>query len=896
MSTRIACTSAWEIQGDSSAPQAVAHRRCGGVDARRGLGKTGAMVGMVNCNPSRLAQLVVVAAAMWGILLMGAARGASAQGTAQNFADPIGLAELAGMLERSAIDAREEWGAIEAAHTEYLRQCQALRDGAIEQLLKAQREFYAGDQASRPTARQLQDWYEQLDSVRRRFMQLDSDLLGAVRQALPEGVGQRIGTIQAIRQRAHFSPDEYRGIVGPAATVDVLQVFRDVEAASASEERLRQECESTIGDYPIRQARALGALAIQVARARVSQAAVLEEDPLLDAAEVDEAQLRAHMDRMQAAMREAFAPVGAIERTLRENNRRAQRAISVVLARADPAWERRFREGVLAKAYPSIAAATQYEVDSVALRALRLKSLDEGQRSSIRQTFAQWRSQDDAIIEEMVAATDRRSDVESQNIGTFVPPTFGDHAETMARHERHRRGIADGAKALILGVVGPTAQELFSKIATSEESQFFLPESQIDLEAATARPLEGANGVDLVSATAQLDAPGRCLWRVRKMDDSWTARIAAALGANDAELAALKLLMVDYQSVWNQAIRPDADVMRAFCGLPTELPVAAHDQGGPPAPASEAEVQSWASRAAKLDKQRVELESRLFEDIKTVVADGSEAEVVNLLRCARRCGDRIPGLDSTFDNRTGGEENANVAQSATSVQLTPQECQRVASALAGQMALLEAASARLDATVRDLWRVKRINDLTIAMVERLNDSERWAAALKEMGAREAEVIDAGLIAARAKAQVQREAFAAAIGVLDDAPKRAVQSAFLRDAYFDAYGSNEPAAQALESACRIADLSETQRGQLSIARDEYQAQRDAAVGKMVLTMGRDAHAPAGAGDDQERSVATTLAQLDELEKYAFARDEARDKLLLRIRVILTAEQLRAAGIK
>jgi hypothetical protein len=50
------------------------------------------------------------------------------------------------------------------------------------------------------------------------------------------------------------------------------------------------------------------------------------------------------------------------------------------------------------------------------------------------------------------------------------------------------------------------------------------------------------------------------------------------------------------------------------------------------------------------------------------------------------------------------------------------------------------------------------------------------------------------------------------------------------------------------------------------------------------------------DVQLQSILKAQAQIELMQKYAFARDAARDKLILRLKNVLNAEQLLKAGIK
>ena len=125
---------------------------------------------------------------------------------------------------------------------------------------------------------------------------------------------------------------------------------------------------------------------------------------------------------------------------------------------------------------------------------------------------------------------------------------------------------------------------------------------------------------------------------------------------------------------------------------------------------------------------------------------------------------------------------------------------------------------------------------------------------------------------------------------------------MRDAYFHAYGETESVAEGLAKACALPDLTESQRAALSVARDEFHTERDNAVEAMIQQMKTGpvsdsaAQVAAANPDVQLQSILKAQAQIELMQKYAFARDAARDKLILRLKNVLSAKQLLKAGIK
>jgi hypothetical protein len=259
-------------------------------------------------------------------------------------------------------------------------------------------------------------------------------------------------------------------------------------------------------------------------------------------------------------------------------------------------------------------------------------------------------------------------------------------------------------------------------------------------------------------------------------------------------------------------------------------------------------------------------------------------------------------LDSAFDGVEGGEENANAILAVTGVRLGPIECAKVAEILAPKFDELKKSAQGMHQAVVGYWRILRLNEIGWSNFGKTNDQSRWGDFYLSMQKREESAKSVGMKAAQIKAALQRDAFEALIQVVPQSARKAVQGAYLRDAYFHAYGETESVAEGLAKACALPDLTESQRAALSVARDEFHAERDNAVEAMIQQMKTGsvsdsaAQVAAANPDVQLQSILKAQAQIELMQKYAFARDAARDKLILRLKNVLNAEQLLKAGIK
>lgn len=813
------------------------------------------------------------------------------QGTSGNFADPLGIMELSQLLEQTGADPRPVWPAIEALHTKYLEDCASLRSARIERVQARGRELFASGIQSPANAAEVERWTREWLSARRTAAKLDEALFDAVREAMPVATHERVARARAARERAALLVAVARGLAAESVTIDLASLFRGIDSESPQAEAIRAECELALADYDARQGRAVREYTEAAANGLVAYYKAIESEPRPDLENGDDEEIAAFMERSKAAMGRAFEPASRIGRTLRGSNVRAFEAVRAVLALRDPVWERRLRLAYLVSAYPSIREGESFGVEAIALKALRLKLLGEAERHAIRQEFAQWRVADDRLIAEQVTQENAHSDFASDHVGSVDEEESAAYSSKVEAILTRRSTAAEEAIARIEGVAGPNARALFAKCGTHEEGEHFLGEGEVFLVAAATAAVE-APRTEAAVVREPMAVAGETLFRARPMGVEWTDRIVRSLGLAEAQRAIVEALMADYREAWERDIGERMSEVESVAAISARL-ASSGEGDGRPVP-SEESVLAMVTAGASLRRAQRELDDRLFGDLEAVLGDTTRGQVVTLLRCARDSGDRIPELDAVFDGRTGGEENSNVALSLTSVKLSPEECAKAAAALAPSIEGLTRTAHGVESALSALWRDRATNELMIASLAKLNDTSLWAQAQREAKKRTDAVRGAGAAAAQAKASAQRKALDAVLAVLSQSARKVVEASYLRDAYLAAYEESEPASEALDRAFALADLTDAQRTSLAIARDEYRAGRDAAVQLMVKVMQADATSTPGAKG--ESTAAETWGHIEDLQRYAFARDAARDALLMKLRTTLSPEQLLTTGIK
>lgn len=840
----------------------------------------------------RAASVIFILALAFG------AQVARGQGTSGNFTDPIRLIELTDLLQKNGVEYRDAYPAIEAAHVKYLESCLELRNQHIQRFQEKMQGLEAGDKM--PSSEEVQKMFDVYLGLIKRSAALDQTLFDAVRDALPQTMHVGLAQARATRDRAVWSsPQMWDSAEGEGVDVPVLLRgldWSEVAAAAA----LRTECDRALSDFDGRHGKLLRELVAASMKAAVEMATALSATKRVtqqNIGEMDEQQVKDSMIASEAAYNKVRLPLVELRKALRESSARAYRAAWAVLAHHDAKIARQFRSAYLAAAYPRFDDGLASGVGQAANSALRLKRLSDDQRGAIRSIFAQWQVADDRVLDQIIVKENRR---------WFEENAVEDHTALdaltteIAADEYKRAHAAGNARAAISSAIGPDAGEILGKLGTPEEAELFLPADQAGLDGAREGALD-VGGSGLNEQQGGLLRVDLAVWNARRMDDAWMSRIAGSLGSGAGALAILQTLKEDYWKEWDARIKPELDQIAA---LAKKKPPTVDGGNSVPliAITDEADVDRWVARAAATEKIRHEIEDRFFADVGSVVADPAQAPIVEMLRTGRICGDHVDGLDSLFDGIDGGEENANAILAATGVQLASVDCAKVAVALAPALAGLQKSAQAMQATAVEYWRILRLNEIGWSNYAKTTDQSRWGDFYRVMQEREEAVRSVGMAAARTKAALQRDAFEAIIAVVPHSARKVVQGAYFRDAYFNAYGETESTAEGLAKACALTDLTESQRGALSIARDEFMAERDAAVEAMIQQMktepktGQEAQGATAGANAQEQAWLAARSRMEEMERYAFARDSARDKLILRLKNTLNAEQLRKAGIK
>ena len=832
---------------------------------------------------NRVVAILVLVMCVASGVLTSRARG---QGTSGLVTDPIGLIALTQLLESTGVKYREVYEAVEKAHVSYLAACAGLREGKIVELRKRMDAMSSTGEPPRDAVetQRVMDLYA---AVMMEYEQLDRNLFASIATACDLASRTGVERARATRERTLLQPSEMMGN-GLETTIDVAVIVRSLNWQQSTDgSALLGACERALGDFDDRQPKLLRkalvkSLAISVEFTRLLASGALTMDEL--SAIAPDGTSRASPE----ALVKLFAPVAEVRKALHESESRAYRSVRDVLVAGDAVRAREFRLKYLSEAYRSVSLSTTNHFESQAAATLRLKRLTDDQRTAIRSIVGQWRPNDDRLIDEQVAVVDRAA---ARTNG--VPWGFdGDisqelHDEQQAIEEKQSECAGTAFRA-IESIVGADLPAMLETLGSAKESDLFASDPADALSRALDGSIDAGSGPDRASASREPAPDG--VWFSTRMDDAWMDRIASAVGIGAASRATLESLKLDYWSAWDERIAPAVELMSRCFDIHWGFGSTASSHCN--VLSNEADVARWITLSQTTQRDVRALENQFFADVQSAVAPPERAATIELLRVGRVCDERFTGLNDRYDIWHAGEANANAVLAATSVSLTPDECARVAQALAPALAELQVSADGLRKFALEAWRRQHASNFMWIEYQRANDPSKWeavAAAQREDADR---LRTAGVAASKARASAERAAFVTVMSVIPEAARSRYRTAYLLAAYYGPAGVDDSATDALTRAFALNDLTASQHGALEVARSDYIDEHDAAL--LVLLQPAESEQNAAMGTMQ--GWLEQRLQAEQLARCTFARTAAREKAMLRIRTTLSEDQLRRAAIK
>ncbi|MBU3727934.1 MAG: hypothetical protein FGM37_01610 [Phycisphaerales bacterium] len=830
--------------------------------------------------PARAAAHAAVLALSCALALcVVAPRVACAQGTSGAIPDPMSVGELKLLLEQRADLPPGVWPQIQAAHDAYARRAEEFRDGDVERFQKRFRSMATAEDLQAQLA-QWQATMREYSELARKLDTIDEGLFADVAKVLaasPDAVAA-VESAKLARRRQALRMGMGRATMSPSTSADVEQVAFDVGIPDAARAGVRQ----ALAGYGAKQSPALRDFGdrmqqVYIEFVKVQMAAL--QVPAGDGEGARSGGMAADEAATEAVWARLGPEVTRQRKQLLANNRAAARAVIEALEQY-PDAQQRFMDRWIVESYPAIPDSESTGVPQAGRRALRLKSIDDAARESLRLAIAEWRAADGAIVEEWSTATD---DFDSAQIPlSFGQEAFGAFNELVVELQRRRTERAAQALKAIEAVVGSEASAIVRGTDFSRDDELLAPE-QADPEAAAQGAAQTGDRLELAREHFLREHGQRLASWSRPLGPEDVARVAAALAADAGQRSVIETLAADHASGWVSRIDP------IFAESRTRIERSLVDDGD-----GISAVEEWPKSVEAAGGIRDALDAEFFDGLAAVTAGTGGERVVGALRQlrtidgavrddaalvsrqmgARPSGWRIDPLEGVWQSVAPERREDLVAMlvAALPAMLQSADAARVA---ARGVSEVEQQVQRLGAESPEAERMAAFQRMTDIWSQRTKASEALRAAEDALaqGA-------LALLAEDARARVRLER------------TRRQNPQYFRD---------DPVKRAYDRALALDGLDDAVRTAITAALTEYLSARDASEGTLVEAVGVrpeypvfDPESPESEARFAKQYEAWMLAN-EKVERMLYIRRSGRERALLALSSILGPDRMRAAQV-
>jgi hypothetical protein len=812
-------------------------------------------------------------------LLLLAPRIACAQGTSGTFADPMSVGELKLLLEQRMDLPHGVWPQIQAAHDAYARRAEEFRDGDVERFQKKFRSMATAEDLQAQLA-QWQATMREYSELARKLDAIDDALFADVAKVLAASpdAAAAVESAKLARRRQALRMGMGRAMMTSSTAADVEHVAFDVQMPDAARAAVRQ----ALAGYGAKQSPALRDYGDRMQQVYIEFVKVQMAAPQVPEGDGEGAR-SGGMAADEAATEAVWARLGPEvtrqRKQLLANNRAAVRAVTDALA-AHPDAQQRFADRWIVESYPGILDSESTGVPQAGRRALRLKSIDDASRASVRQALADWRAADGAIVAEWSTATD---EFES----TQMPLSFDQEGyrafnERVADFQRRRTERSMQAIKAIEAVVGSEMSAIVRGTDFSRDDELLAPE-QAASETAAPAAAQSRDPVDAAREYFLRELDQQLAYWSQPIGPNDVARIAAALAADAGQRAVIETLAADHSSDWSARIDP----VFAESRMRIQQHIMTGDSGV-------LAIAEWPKSVEAARGIREAIDAEFFDGLTAVTSGDGGERIVGALRQLRvidgvtrddaalvaramgrppsvQCIDPLEGVwQSVAPERR--EELVAMLMAALPAMMQSADSARVA---ARAISDLEQKMQRLGPESPEAERVAVYQGVTDLFQQRTKASEALRAAEDALaqGA-------LALLAEDARARVR----------LDRTRIRNPQ-----------YFRDDPVRRAYDRALALDGLDDAVRTAVTAALTEYLASRDASEGALIDAVGSrseypmfDAQSPEAEAKFAKQYEAWMLAN-EKVERLLYARRGSRERALLALSSILGADRTKAARV-
>jgi hypothetical protein len=823
-------------------------------------------------NVARRVHIVPVLFAM--VAMLTATSPTHAQGTSGQLPDPISTPDLKRLMSLYVQPSDAEMATIEALHDDYRAQFRLFRESDIEKFMT---EMNALMGTGVPSKAQVQDFTRKYEQVNSRIAEIDGGFFDAIGTLLGEGKQSAIKRAKDARSRQRLAMGflgQLPGLMGggiPDVSEMALQSKLPVEVVSELTPELisyEEKLTSHARDMSTAGMRMMIEMVESLEKAGFGN--VTEEEMM-----ADPARMEGMMSAVQTAMAEAMKPILTKVTSITQLNAGTFKTVHGRLSGDDA---RKFRLKYVQTAYPEVQGDPANAERLIKL-ALRIRSLDENSRASIKAAYESWKTADDALVDESI----KIADTNRKELNVFDFERMGAAQQKLIEVMTKRTELGTKTLESIKPLVGDERLKKLYERAAADQGDMFADTSDPE-----APDPNGAPPTVAVRAGAAegLEAPAPTNAADKRMSLTTLRTLLAELGADEGAKAAIESLFSDYEKKWEAEVDSIGTKLSE-----AQMGIWVHDSESRKSSIDGAKQETYFKLRKEAISKATQLDDALFGDMAGLVGEGKD-DVLAAARLART----LEALGNTGGNGMYGmwgesEKVVNVIEVVRATDMPTELRSRLMSQLAGASGdiargLRESRLREVDIE-RELQLMSIRNQEVFASGEQVDQAEsiKIGEEWMKIQAKQAEVV-------RQRTEILRAAWEAAMGSADDPVRDRLQLAYDRAAHPDIFDDARSATPLLEKALEMPDLSDDQRRELQILNDRYRDEYTTYCRQMVP---KRAAQPSSSDSAANREYwRERMAQENLRARIRFDRDERSQRAVSQLRRILTADQAGRIG--
>lgn len=807
------------------------------------------------------------------LLLVLMARPVSAQGTNGMVADPMGLREARAAFERYTDLRKEQWPLIELAHDEYLIEFTALRDGPVQEYLDEVTSKSAGAAGQIPEYETIKKLFDDGVRINRRIAAVDDAFFRKAAILMDESQGQGIARARTSRARHRNSVSQLS--MGQGSSI------RPVDEAYWSLELTPEEhmlVDPHLRSYETGMA-SLTADRLEAAnRSMLDLVEVLIEGGFgnLDNEDLqDPEKAQAFMEALQGAMAESTKPLIEAQQEINERElsmaRRLQSALSLE------------KSHQLMKRWVTFSGASSIGLPNTNLRNIELlysKAIASGELSateveSLDAIMAQWRSREVTLLTDL-AEQIQEIGLMQYSGGMINPEQMGLAYEGIGEINSERGTLASTTEDRINALLGPERIESLHQKIVEQAQRNNVANAGLENLVEPAVVLGGTDGGNIQYQFSSV-SDGIVPQPISQMD---LLLLVDLLALSDAEKDILKVIHSGYAEDWKAQVKESIDRAEDIQVWVMDNPDERNLKFD-----MEAHRRKW-DAFAEVHATSLVLDDRLFADLEATLVGTNREQRLAAARQFRQF-DRIEQLLKHGERQWPVGAEVYLPNPYRIPDLISLD-RSLETELYGELALLHGGFApAVDGFERTLFELaQEAADLdttrqTVQDIEMESDGEAMSRIQQEFAENMARLEDFNREQARRTKVVSSVVLTEVVPELQD-----LQQLQIRVVLYDQItGTENQVNMVMQRVLQMGDLSDSQRIAIEEVFQDH-LESDAKLAEQLV--GALSEIPEKANTMQEQFAQKMQLQRT-VERVEFRRNELEERVIDRIKAILTAEQ-------